>query len=209
MKKYFLTGLLVWIPIGLIYLIAHYLFIWMNPLLLRIPEAYRPEHWVGFHIPLIEWLFTFVVVLVTGFAISNYIGYKLLQLWKRLIKRIPFVNQLFHATERIMEIFMSNKQNDVGNIVLVEFPRRGMWRLGFQMGKPYTWKAIGKETITVLFPTCPEPSSGVLAIAPMEQVIDLDMTLSEGIKTTFSFGILQPQRRNATISANNGPVNRS
>ena len=125
--------------------------------------------------------------------VSYYVGKQLLKLWKQLIAHIPFIRQIFHAIEHVIEILANRSETSIGKVVLVEYPRKGIWRIGFQMSRPYTFALKNVETVSVVFPSCPEPTSGYLAIVPVNQVIDLNISLSEGLKTTFSFGILPPQ----------------
>ena len=134
LRRYLVAGLLVWVPLGVTMLVVSSLIQWMDGSLLLIPEPYRPENLLGFPIPGQGVLLSLVILFVTGILAANFFGRSLVALWERLMARIPLVRSVYSGTKQLAETLFSGGGESFRKVLLVEFPRRGLWTLAFQTG---------------------------------------------------------------------------
>ena len=186
LRNYFITGVVVLIPIGFtLYLTKFLIGISSN----IIPENINPNSYLPYAIPGIEILLSiFFITLVGGLSLS-FLGKKILKLIDDLFKRIPFLRTIYSAILQMTESF-SNKDNDKKSVVLVEYPRKGVWAVGFatKENKGEMANKTGKKLINVFVPTTPNPTSGFLLMFPIDEVIHLDMSFEEASKFIVSAG---------------------
>ena len=186
LRNYFITGVVVLIPIGFtLYLTKFIIGISSN----IIPENINPNSYLPYAIPGIEILLSiFFITLVGGLSLS-FLGKKILKLIDDLFKRIPFLRTIYSAILQMTESF-SNKDNDKKSVVLVEYPRKGVWAVGFatKENKGEMSEKTKKKLINVFVPTTPNPTSGFLLMFPVEDVIYLNMTFEEASKFIVSAG---------------------
>ena len=186
LRNYFITGVVVLIPIGFtLYLTKFIIGISSN----IIPENINPNSYLPYAIPGIEILLSiFFITLVGGLSLS-FLGKKILKLIDDLFKRIPFLRTIYSAILQMTESF-SNKDNDKKSVVLIEYPRKGVWAVGFatKENKGEMAKKTNQKLINVFIPTTPNPTSGFLIMFPIEDVIYLDMTFEEASKFIVSAG---------------------
>ena len=190
LRNYFFTGVVVLIPIGItLYLTKFIIQISSN----LIPKEINPNHYLPFSIPGIEILLSiFLITLIGGLSLS-FLGKKILQLIDDLFKRIPFLRTIYSAIVQMTDSF-ANKNSDKKSVVLVEYPRKGSWAVGFATKKNKTEisKKVGKNLINVFIPTTPNPTSGFLLMFPEDEVVYLDMTFEEASKFIVSAGTSNP-----------------
>ena len=186
LRNYFITGVVVLIPIGFtLYLTKFIIGISSN----IIPENINPNSYLPYAIPGIEILLSiFFITLVGGLSLS-FLGKKILKLIDDLFKRIPFLRTIYSAILQMTESF-SNKDNDKKSVVLIEYPRKGVWAVGFatKENKGEMAQKTGKNLINVFVPTTPNPTSGFLLMFPIEDVIYLNMSFEEASKFIVSAG---------------------
>ena len=186
LRNYFITGVVVLIPIGFtLYLTKFIIGISSN----IIPENINPNSYLPYAIPGIEILLSiFFITLVGGLSLS-FLGKKILKLIDDLFKRIPFLRTIYSAILQMTESF-SNKDNDKKSVVLIEYPRKGVWAVGFatKENKGEMATKTGKKLINVFVPTTPNPTSGFLLMFPIDEVIHLDMSFEEASKFIVSAG---------------------
>lgn len=195
LRKYLLAGLLVWLPLGVTVLVIKALIDLMDRVLVFIPEQYHPEALLGFPIPGLGVVLSLVVLFTTGVIVANLFGRRLVAIWESLLARIPLVSTIYSAVKQVVETVFTNQGKSFRKVLLVEYPRKGIWALAF-----YTGTAVGevqartsREVINVFLPTTPNPTSGFLIMVPREDVIELDMPVDEGIKLIMSLGVLVPE----------------
>ena len=191
LRNYFFTGVVVLIPIGITLYLTKFIIQVSSKL---IPKEINPNHYLPFSIPGIEILLSiFIITLIGGLSLS-FLGKKILQLIDDLFKRIPFLRTIYSAILQMTESF-ANKNNDKKSVVLVEYPRKGSWAVGFATKKNRTEisKKTGKNLINVFMPTTPNPTSGFLLMFPEDEVIYLDMTFEEASKFIVSAGTSNPE----------------
>jgi len=190
LRNYFFTGVVVLIPIGITLYLTKFIIQISSKL---IPKEINPNHYLPFSIPGIEILLSiFLITLIGGLSLS-FLGKKILQLIDDLFKKIPFLRTIYSAIVQMTESF-ANKSNDKKSVVLVEYPRKGSWAVGFATKKNKTEISIktNKNLINVFIPTTPNPTSGFLLMFPEDEVIYLDMTFEEASKFIVSAGTSNP-----------------
>ena len=194
MKRYLIAGLLVWVPLGVTAMVIKFLVGFMDQTLLLLPMKYRPETLLGFNIPGLGVVLAVVVVLVTGMVVANLFGRKLVQLWENLLARIPLVRTIYNGVKQIMETVFSSQGQSFRKVLLVEYPRKGLWTLGFQAGttRGEAQAKTGVEVLNVFIPTTPNPTSGFFIMVPKDEIIELEMNVDDGLKMIISAGVVVP-----------------
>ena len=186
LRNYFITGVVVLIPIGFtLYLSKILVGISSN----LIPANINPNSYLPFNIPGVEIVISILLITIVGGLSLSFFGRRILKLIDDLFKRIPFLRTIYSAILQMTESF-SNKDNDKKSVVLVQYPRKGVWAVGFatKENKGLMAKKTNQNLINVFVPTTPNPTSGFLLMFPIEEVIHLDMTFEEASKFIVSAG---------------------
>ena len=186
LRNYFITGVVVLIPIGFTLYLSKVLISLSSKIL---PENINPNSYLPYEIPGIEILISLIFITIVGGLSLSFLGKRILKLIDDLFKRIPFLRTIYSAIVQMTETF-SKKDNDKKSVVLIEYPRKGVWAVGFAT-KENTGemaKKTNKKLINVFVPTTPNPTSGFLLMFPIEDVIYLDMTFEEASKFIVSAG---------------------
>jgi len=190
-RNYFLTGVVVLIPIA----ISVYLVIFIVNLSAKLlPDELNPNYYLPYNIPGVEILIAFIFITIIGGLSLSFIGKKLLQLINDLFKRIPVLRTIYSAVVQMIETFTKSKDNKK-SVVLIEYPKKGTYAIGFAT-KENTGtikEKTGKELINVFVPTTPNPTSGFLLMFPKEDVIYLDISFEEASKFIVSAGTTNPK----------------
>lgn len=194
MRRYLITGLLVWLPLGVTLLVVKLLMDTMDQTLLILPEALRPDHLFGFHIPGLGVVLSLAVVLSTGAIMANFFGQQLLAAWEAILHRIPLVRSIYASVKQLSETLLSTGGQSFRKVLLIEYPRRGLWTLAFQTGTAVgeAQSKTGEEVINVYVPTTPNPTSGFFLMVPRRDVVELDMSVDQGLKMIISMGVVVP-----------------
>lgn len=197
LKQIFLTGLAVTIPIGLTLYILFFLIDIMDGLLKIIPVRYHPDTLLGIHIPGLGIIVTLALITIAGLVTTSYVGYKIVQSGEDLVDRIPFVRNIYQAIKKISDSMFMDKRSSFKKVVLVEFPRKGIYTIGFVTGVPSgeIRKKAGQNCISVFLPTTPNPTSGYLIIVPEDELVPMDMSVEEALTFIISVGIVTPSDR--------------
>ena len=186
LRNYFITGVVVLIPIGFtLYLTKFIIGISSN----IIPQNINPNNYLPYAIPGIEIFISILFITIVGGLSLSFLGKKILKLIDDLFKRIPFLRTIYSAILQMTESF-SNKDNDKKSVVLVEYPRKGVWAVGFatKENKSEMAQKTNQKLINVFVPTTPNPTSGFLLMFPVDEVIYLNMTFEEASKFIVSAG---------------------
>tara|TARA_Y100000996_G_scaffold413172_1_gene400818 strand:+ start:333 stop:950 length:618 start_codon:yes stop_codon:yes gene_type:complete len=186
LRNYFITGVVVLIPIGFTLYLSK-LIIGVSSKI--IPENINPNSYLPYAIPGIEILISVVLITIVGGLSLSFFGKRILKLIDDLFKRIPFLRTIYSAILQMTETF-SNKDNDKKSVVLIEYPRKGVWAVGFatKENKGEMSQKTNKRLINIFVPTTPNPTSGFLLMFPIEDVIYLNMTFEEASKFIVSAG---------------------
>ena len=196
MRKYFITGLLVWIPLIITVWVLSLLNGWMDASLLLIPKAYRPETLLGFYVPGVGVVLTIALLFVTGLLTANLLGHRLVLLWESLLARIPVVKTIYGGVKQVSDTLFSGQGQAFRKALLVRYPHQGSWAVAFQTGQPHgEIAAILKEDhVSVFIPTTPNPTSGFFMIMPKKDVIELNMSVDAALKYIISMGVVSPDQ---------------
>jgi uncharacterized membrane protein len=200
-RKYLITGLLIWLPLGITLLILETIIEWMDQSLLLVPPAWRPEALLGFHIPGLGAVLAVAVVFFTGVLARNIVGRRLVLWWEGLLGRIPIVRSIYSSVKQVSDTMLSPKGNAFRKVVLVEFPQPEQWTLAFVVGEPagVIVERMGAESgegwVTVYVPTAPNPTSGYVLMMPTSRVRDVDVSIDDALKYHVSLGVVEPGAR--------------
>jgi uncharacterized membrane protein len=192
LRRYLIAGLLIWVPLGITVFVIRVMVGLMDQTILLIPPQWRPEALLGFNIPGLGVVLVLVIVLLTGMIVANILGRKLVGLWDAILSRIPLVRTIHSAVKQVMETILNSGSKSFRKVMLIEYPRKGVWTLAFQTGEvagEIRDKAC-VPVVTVFVPTTPNPTSGFVIIVPKEELIELDMPVEEGLKLIMSLGVV-------------------
>jgi uncharacterized membrane protein len=193
-KRYIITGLLVWIPLALTFWLLNLILSFMDWSLLLLPSSWRPEQWLGFHLPGAGFLLTALIVLLTGMLAANIIGQRLVNWWESVLGRIPIVSNIYRSVKQVSDTLLAQDGHSFRRAVLVEFPQRGQWAVGFVVGTTGARLSshLDPQSLTVYVPTAPNPTSGYTLIVSPGEVHDVDMSVDEALKFVISMGVVAP-----------------
>jgi len=194
LRRYLIAGLLVWLPVLVTVFVLQFLIGLVDRTLLLLPANARPEALLGFRIPGLGLLLAVVVLLATGLAATNLVGRELLRWWENLMKRIPVVRSLYSGTKSFTETVFSDKGQAFQRVLLVEYPRKGIWTIGFQTAQQMQEPSyrVGRDLVGVFVPTTPNPTSGFIIMIPREEVIVLEMSVEEATRVILTLGVVTP-----------------
>lgn len=209
-RKYLIAGLLVWLPLGVTVLVIKLLVDIMDRTVLLLPPPWRPDALLGFHIPGVGLLLSLVIILLTGMTLANLLGRRMVSLWESLLARIPLVRTIYSSVKQVVETVLSANAKSFRKVVLVEYPRRGMWCLALQTGERLgeVQAKTGAEVVAVFLPTTPNPTSGFVILVPRDDIVELDMSVDDGLKLIISMGVVVPEwpknptKTNAVLATN-------
>jgi len=194
LKKYFVTGLLIWIPLAITVWVLNLIVTTMDQTLWLLPASLRPSAWLGVHIPGLGLLLSLLVVLLTGVLAANIIGQRLLRIWEAMLTRIPVVKSIYHSVKQVSDTLFSSTGEAFRKAVLVQYPREGAWTIAFLTGVPGGDVAthLRGDYVSVYVPTTPNPTSGFFLMLPRAEVIELDMSVDAALKYVISMGVALP-----------------
>lgn len=194
MKRYFITGLLIWVPLGITAWALKFLIGTMDQSLLLLPASLRPEALVGVYIPGMGTVLTLLVVFLTGLLTTNIIGQRLVLFWEGVLWRIPVVKSIYYGVKQVSDTLFSSQGEAFRKALLVQYPRQGSWTIAFMTGYPGgdVVNHLKGEYISVYVPTTPNPTSGFFLMMPKSDVIELDMSVDAALKYIISMGVVTP-----------------
>lgn len=198
MKRYFITGLLIWVPLGMTAWVLKFLIDTMDQSLLLLPDSLQPERLLGMNIPGIGTVLTLLVVFITGLLTANIIGQKLVSFWEGVLWRIPVVKSIYWGIKQVSDTLFSSQGVAFRKALLVQYPREGSWTIAFMTGQPGgdVINHLKGEYISVYVPTTPNPTSGFFLMMPKSDVIELDMNVDTALKYIISMGVVSPNNEN-------------
>ena len=185
-RNYFITGVVVLIPIGITVYLTFFVIKISSKIL---PKELNPNNYLPYEIPGLEILISIIIITFIGWLSLSFIGSRLLNILNKILKRIPILRTIYSAVGQMTATFTQNK-NDKKNVVLIEYPRKGIWAVGFATkdNEGEITNKVGKKLINVFVPTTPNPTSGFLLMFPKDEVIFLNMSFEEASKFIVSAG---------------------
>lgn len=181
-------------PLGITFLVVRAIVGFLDKSLLLLPDAFQPERVLGFNIPGLGVVLAVALVLVTGMIMANLLGRRLVAFWESQLARIPLVRTIYSAIKQIMEAVLATDAKSFRKVLLVEYPRKGVWSLAFMTSDDLgeVQDKTAANVISVFIPTTPNPTSGFVLMVPESDVIELDMSVEEGLKMIISMGVVVP-----------------
>jgi uncharacterized membrane protein len=194
MRKYFITGLLVLVPLVITLWVLNLIVGTLDQSLLLLPPQWRPELLLGINLPGVGTILTLVIIFITGVVTRNFIGNRLLMLWELLLQRIPVVNSIYSSVKQVSDTLFSSSGNAFRKALLVQYPREGVWTIAFQTGVPGgdVKNHLSGDYVSVYVPTTPNPTSGFFLMLKKEDTIELNMSVDEALKYIVSMGVVAP-----------------
>ena len=202
MKRYFITGLLVLVPLFITAWVLATLIGLMDQSLLLLPLAWRPEAQFGHSVPGIGAILTLLIIFVTGLVATNFFGKQLIALWENLLGRVPVVKSIYNSVKQVSDTLFSDSGNAFRKALLVQYPREGSWTVAFLTGQPGgdVSNHLKGDYVSVYVPTTPNPTSGFFLMMPREDVVELDMSVDEALKYIISMGVVAPADKSPIIT---------
>lgn len=193
-RGYILAGLVVWLPIIVTFVVLRFIVDLLDQTISLLPFQYQPEQLLGVHLPGFGVLLSFVLLLLTGIAATNFLGQHVVSWSEAVLTRIPLVRTIYNAAKQVIQALFASNSNAFRQVLLVEYPRKGMWSLAFQTGAadPSLNAHTGVDMLSVFIPTTPNPTSGFLLMLPASEVIPLSMSIDDALKCIISLGAMQP-----------------
>lgn len=202
LRKYLIAGLLVWLPLAATVVIIKLLIDLLNKTILLFPPEWQPETLFGISIPGFGIIIGVLILILTGVFAANLFGRKLVGFWEAILGRIPLVRTIYSSVKQVLETLFSSNSESFRRVVLIEYPRKDIWSLGFQTNEALSAarEASGKELVSVFVPTTPNPTSGFIIMLPAEDITQLDITVEDGFKFIISMGVIVPNGPNTDFS---------
>lgn len=192
-KRYFITGLVIWVPLVITLWVLDLLVGTMDQTLLLVPHELRTESWLGVHIPGLGVILTLLVVFVTGVFTANIIGQRMVRFWEGVLARIPVVNSIYTGVKQVSDALFSGTGHAFRKVLLVRYPHPQAWSIAFQTNVPVdVAQRLDGEYVAVFIPTTPSPVNGFYFYVKRSETIELDMTVDDALKTIISMGVVAP-----------------
>ncbi|MBB5392753.1 MULTISPECIES: DUF502 domain-containing protein [unclassified Herbaspirillum] len=195
MRKYFITGLLILVPLAITVWVLNLIISTMDQSLLLLPPSWRPESLLGFYIPGLGTILTLLIIFLTGLAARNFIGRQIVSVWEGILTRIPVVKSIYSSVKQVSDTLFSSSGNAFRKAVLIQYPRHGSWTIAFLTGTPggEVKNHLTGDYISVYVPTTPNPTSGFFLMLPRAESIELEMSVDEALKYIVSMGVVAPE----------------
>ena len=195
LRKYFVTGLLILVPLAITMWVIHAVITLMDQSLLLLPPDWRPEALLGIYIPGVGTILTLLIILVTGLLTRNFVGNYVVAGWEALLNRIPIVNSIYSSVKQVSDTLFSSDGKAFRTAVLVQYPLAGTWTIAFVTGTPSfaVQQHLGDEFVNIYIPTTPNPTSGFFLIVRKSEIFELDMSVDVALKHIVSMGVVAPE----------------
>ncbi|MEQ1743302.1 MAG: DUF502 domain-containing protein [Candidatus Nitrotoga sp.] len=191
MKKYLLTGLLVWVPLGITIWVLNLTISTLDQSLQLLPVNWYPDKLLGIHIPGLGVILTVVIVLGTGLLVHNVLGQRLLRYWESLLHRIPVVSSIYTSVKQVSDTLLSSNGLAFRKVLLVRYPHPEAWSLAFQTGIPgEVTRQLEDEYVAVFIPTAPSPVNGFYFFVRRADSIELNISVDVALKSIISMGVV-------------------
>ena len=195
LRKYIIAGLLVWLPLAATVIIIKLVIDLLDRTILLLPDQYRPEQLLGFSIPGLGVILSIGILIITGMLAANLIGRRAVEMWEFILHRIPLVRTIYKSVKQIATTILASDSKSFRRVVLVEYPRRDAWSMGFLTNEHVNVEneRLAGDMAAVFVPTTPNPTSGFIIMIPKSDIIELDISVEDGFKYIISMGVITPE----------------
>ena len=194
LRKYIIAGLLVWLPFAATIVIVKFLIDLMDKTVLLLPPEWQPANLLGFSIPGFGVIIALSILLLTGMLAANLFGRRFVEMWERILNRIPLVRSIYSSVKQISSTIFDPSGKSFRKVVLLEYPRKGLWSIGFltndSMGDELC--SVDDTLVSVFIPTTPNPTSGFIIMTRNDEITELNMNVEESFKFVISMGVIIP-----------------
>ena len=195
LRAYLFTGILVTAPVAITFYMAYKFIFWVDRFVNKmLPPSLQLDEFLPITIPGLGLIILVIALMLVGMFAAGFMGKFFLSLGEWIVYKMPFVSSVYSVLKQIFETFLSSKAQAFNKVVMLEYPRKGIWILGFvsseTKGEPHQY--LGGEMLNVFIPTTPNPTAGFLIFVPKEDTIELKMSVEEGIKFVISGGLVEP-----------------
>ena len=190
-RSYLLTGLIVWLPILVTFVVVRFIVDILDTTVSLFPHQYQPEQLFGLEVPGLGVIFSLILLLLTGIIATNFLGQRLFSWGEALLAKIPLVSSIYNATKQVIQAVFATNSQAFRKVMLVEYPRKGVWSLSFLTGSSSLVGPEGEVMISVFIPTTPNPTSGFLILVPEKEAKEVKMSIDEALKYIISLGVMQ------------------
>ena len=194
LRKYIIAGLLVWLPFAAPIVIVKFLIDLMDKTVLLLPPDWQPANLLGFSIPGFGVIIALSILLLTGMLAANLFGRRFVEMWERILNRIPLVRSIYSSVKQISSTIFDPSGKSFRKVVLLEYPRKGLWSIGFltndSMGDELC--SVDDTLVSVFIPTTPNPTSGFIIMTRKDEITELNMNVEEAFKFVISMGVIIP-----------------
>jgi|TARA_Y100000817_G_scaffold303913_1_gene286356 uncharacterized membrane protein len=194
LRKYIIAGLLVWLPFAATIVIVKFLIDLMDKTVLLLPPDWQPANLLGFSIPGFGVIIALSILLLTGMLAANLFGRRFVEMWERILNRIPLVRSIYSSVKQISSTIFDPSGKSFRKVVLLEYPRKGLWSIGFltndSMGDELC--SVDDTLVSVFIPTTPNPTSGFIIMTRKDEITELNMNVEEAFKFVISMGVIIP-----------------
>ncbi|MFB0899494.1 MAG: DUF502 domain-containing protein [Polaromonas sp.] len=193
-RRWLLAGLLVLVPLAITAAVLDWIVSTLDQTLQILPLSWHPDRLIGFHIPGFGVLLALAIVLIIGAVASNFLGRKLVGWWDALLGRIPIVRSIYSSVNQVSDTLFSENGNAFRKALLIQWPREGVWTIGFQTGTPGgdVVNHLAGEYLSVYVPTTPNPTGGYFVMLKKSDCIELKMSVDEALTYVISMGVVSP-----------------
>ena len=193
MKKYLLTGLLVWVPLGITIWVLNLTISTLDQSLDLLPGNWHPDKLLGIHLPGLGVILTAVIVITTGLLVHNVLGQRLLRYWESLLHRIPVVSSIYHSIKQVSDTLLSGNGQAFRKVLMVRYPHPQAWAMAFQTSIPgEVTQHLQEEYVAVFIPTAPSPVNGFYFYVRRADTIELNISVDVALKVIISMGVVAP-----------------
>ena len=207
LRNYMIGGLLIWIPIMITVWVVRFLSGILDSSLLLLPPSWRPEAVVGTYVPGVGIILSLLLLLFTGILVKNLFGGQIVAGFESLVRRIPVVGAVYGGAKTFSETVLTDKGSSFKQVVMVEFPRKGVFSIGFITAHELEEaQAKTEQEVTCVFvPTTPNPTTGFLVLVPRDEVVNMDMTVDEAFRMLLTLGVVVPTWKNKPVDGRLAP----
>jgi uncharacterized membrane protein len=201
MKRYFITGLLIWVPLGITIWALNLIISTLDQSLLLLPLSWRPDAWLGAKIPGLGAILTLLVIGISGLIATNIVGQRLLVFWEKLLSRIPIVKSIYASVKQVSDTLFSGNGEAFRKVLLVRYPHPQAWSLAFQTNLPNELNPhLPDEHVAVFIPTTPSPVNGFYFFVKKSETIALDISVDTALKYIVSMGVASASEKLIPLS---------
>ena len=194
LKKYIIAGLLVWLPFAATVVIVKLLIDLLDKTILLLPPEWHPVALLGFSIPGFGIILALSILLLTGMLAANLFGRRFVEIWERILNKIPLVRSIYSSIKQISNTIFDPSGKSFRKVVMLQYPKKGLWSIGFLTNDNVgdEMNAVDDRLVAVFIPTTPNPTSGFIIMTRNDEITELDISVEEGFKFIISMGVIIP-----------------